>query len=89
MENKGEQERRELNKKLLRRTFKSELKGGGKVKALDFGLDFITLFIALFLADLVVKLLAIDFWFVELIIIALIAALVLYIKALFSNKGDN
>lgn len=87
--NKGEQERRELNKKLLRRTVVSELKDRRRVKALDLGLDFFTLFIALLLADLTVKFLAIDLWFVELIITALIASLVLYVKALFSNKGDN
>ena len=87
--NKGEQERKELNRKLLRRTVASELKDRRRVKALDLGMDFVTLFIALLLADLTVKFLAIDLWFVELIITALIASLVLYVKALFSNKGDN
>lgn len=84
--NKEEQERRELNKKLLQRTVASELKDGKRVKALDLGLDFVTLFIALLLADLTVKFFAIDLWIVELLIAALIAAVILWVKGIFLNK---
>jgi len=66
MENKGEQERRELNKRLLCRTFKSEMQEKKKGTCKNMVIDFVVLFIVLLLAELITNWFALDFWLAEL-----------------------
>ncbi|BCN30873.1 hypothetical protein [Anaeromicropila herbilytica] len=65
---KNEKERKELNKKLLKNTFKSEIRNRKKVKPLEYIIDFIGILIAFYLADLIVEILSINFWFLDMVI---------------------
>ena len=53
MDNRAEQERKELNKKLLRRTFTSEMKDRKKM-IFKYGIEFVAIFIGLLLTDWIV-----------------------------------
>ena len=57
-----EKERKELNRKLIKKTFATESKGK------KFIIEFIGLFIAFLIADLVVEILKIDYWLFDMLI---------------------
>lgn len=86
MENKGEQERRELNKRLLRRTFKSEIQERRKVSSRNMVIDFVVLFIVLLLAELVTNWFALDSWMVELGIAMLVGIPMFALKSWFIKE---
>ncbi len=75
---KAEQERKKLNKKLLKDTFKSEMNEKKKYSATIS--DFVFLFIALSLADLIVRLIHIDYWLIEITITAIILMLLNFVR---------
>ena len=83
---RDEKERKELNKKLLKNTFKSEAKNRKKVKTFEYITDFIGIFIALYLADLIVKILSINFWFMDMVINAVLIFVILSISSIFVKK---
>lgn len=88
-DNISEQERKELNKKLLKRTFVSEIKSGKKEKLIKFVIDFVCLFIAFFVADLIIESLQIDFWFFDMIVSIVLAMIMLFISEIFVKKLKN
>ncbi len=75
---KAEQERKELNKKLLKNTFNSELRE--KKKSSPAIIDFIFLFIALGLADLIVSSFKIDFWLIEITLATVFAMILFFVR---------
>ena len=89
MDNKAEQERKELNKKFLKKTFISELKSRKKIKLLELVIEFVAISIALILSNIIVNEFSIHFWLVELIIAAGLIMIMLYIGSLFSKKRKD
>lgn len=83
---KNEKEIKELNKKLLKNTFKSEVKNRKKVKIYEYIIDFIGIFIALYLADLIVEILSINFWFIDMVINAVLIFVIVSISSIFVRK---
>lgn len=86
MDNKAEQERKELNKKFLKKTFISELKSRKKIKLLELVIEFVAISIALILSNIIVNEFLIHFWLVELIITAGLIMVMLYIGSLLIRK---
>ena len=86
MENKGEQERRELNKRLLSRTFKCEMQDRRKISAKSMVIDYAVLFIVLLLAELVTNWFALDSWMVELGIAMLVGIPMFALKSWFIKE---
>lgn len=84
--NRAEQERKELNKKLLKDTFISEYESRKRLKASEKIVEFIVLFIAFGLSKLIVKMLAIDFWLVEIVIAVVLAMVIHYVESIISGK---
>ena len=87
--NKAEQERKELNKKLLKGTYKSELKNRKKMTIFNFLINFVVIFIGLFLANLVIEMLSIDFWLLYMSISVLIVMGALYIASLLVQRMNE
>ncbi len=85
-DNVSEQERKKLNKKLLKRTFVSEIKSGKKEKMLKIVIDFVCLFMAFFVADLIVERLQIDFWLFDMLISVVFAMIMLFVSEIFVKK---
>jgi hypothetical protein len=83
---KNEKERKELNKKLLKDTFKSEVKNRKRVKIFEYIIEFIGIFIALHLADLIVEKLSINFWFMDMVINAVLIIVILSISSIIVRK---
>ena len=88
-DNISEKERKELNKKLIKRTFVSEIKSRKKEKLLKIVIDFICLFIAFFAADLVVERLQIDFWLFDMVVSIVFVMIMLFISEIFVEKLKN
>lgn len=84
--NKNEKERKELNKKLLKKTFVSEVKSRRKIKFIEFVIDCIAVFIACFLSDMVVEKLSISNWFLEIAITAGLVMLMLFVDTVLVGK---
>lgn len=82
----NEKERKELNKKILKDTFKSEVKNRKKVKIFEYIIEFIGIFIALHLADLIVEKLSINFWFMDMVINAVLIIVILSISSIIVRK---
>lgn len=85
-DNISEQQRKELNKKLLKRTFVSEIKSGKKEKILKIVIDFVSLFIAFCIADLIVEILQIDFWLFDMVVSIVFVMIMLFISEIFVKK---
>jgi hypothetical protein len=83
---KNERERKELNKKLLKDTFKSQVKNRKRVKIFEYIIEFIGIFIALHLADLIVEKLSINFWFMDMVINAVLIIVILSISSIIVRK---
>lgn len=82
MTNRAEQERRDLNKKLLKRTLASEFKARRKESVLEFVMEFIALFIAFGVSDWMVQKLSIHSWLIEITITVVLVMVVRYIELL-------
>ena len=82
--NTSKQERKELNKKLLKKTFFSEFKSETK-KRMSW-IDFICAFIACLVAELIVKGLQIDFWLLDAVISIPIITIILFVLGVFVEK---
>ncbi len=78
---RAEKERKELNKKLIKATFKSEWSSRKKVIFLSYIIDVIAIFFALKIADFIIGLLAIDFWLVDFAIKAAFIIAILQISS--------
>lgn len=93
MENsRAEQERKELNKKLLKDTFISEYEDRKRVKFSEKFIDFIALFIAIALSKFIVEMLSINFWLVEIIIAVVLVMGIRYTEEIIVRtfgKGKN
>ena len=76
----SEQERKDLNKKIIKSTFKNEINENKTHTTLIS--DFIFLFIALSLSKLFVRLSEVNYWFLEIAI----AAIILIFLNLVRNK---
>lgn len=85
-DNISEQERKELNKKLLKRTFVSEIKSEKKEKLLKIVIDCVCLFMAFLVTDLIVEKLQIDFWLFDMIISVVFAMIMLFVSEIFVKK---
>jgi len=84
---KAEQERKVLNKKLLKDTFKSEMNEKKKYQATIS--DFVFLFIALCLADLFIKLIKIDYWLIEILIATIILMILNFVRDKIITKVNK
>lgn len=84
--NTSEQERKELNKRLLKRTFIGEIRNRKKGKKVKVVLDFICYFIAFSVADLIDARLQIDFWLLEIVIYIVIAMIMLFVSEIIVEK---
>lgn len=86
MENREEQERRELNKRLLGRTVKSELQEKRKVVNSEMLVDFVVLFVVLFAAEAITNWLAVESWLIELGIAVLVGIPMFALKSRLKMK---
>ncbi len=82
--NISEQERKELNKKLIKRSFVSEFKNG--IKTEMNVIDLICAIIACIVADVIVEILQIDFWLLDMVISIPIIAIILFVLEIFVEK---
>ena len=81
--NTSEQERKKLNKKLMKNTFVSELKS--EIKKFKVK-DFIITIIGFLVADIIVEVLHIDFWLLDIVASILIIILVIFVLNMFNIK---
>lgn len=88
-DNISEQERKELNKKLLKKTFISEIKSTGTEKNLKIIIYFISLFIALLISDLIIESLHIDFVIFDIFITAVIIMVLLFVGEILIEKSKK
>lgn len=86
---RDEKERKELNKKLISNTFKSEFKNRKKVNFVKYIIDFIGIFISLRIADFIVEKLSIKFWLTEMLITAVLIFVVLSISSIFVSTIEK
>ena len=84
--NSSEQERKELNKKLIKQTFVSEIKSRKKEKLVKFVIEFVCLFIAFVVSDLIVTILQIDFWFLDMVVSIIFVMIMLYVTNIVTDK---
>ncbi len=84
--NKSDQERKKLNKKLLKDTFVSVFKSREKITFLEIVIDFIAAFIACFLSDCIVQRLSIGFWLIDIVITAGFLVIMLFIGTMLFKK---
>ncbi len=87
--NKTEQERKELNKKLLKTTFASEMKNKRKTNSVERMVQFLCLFIALLLSELIVGTLEIEFWLTEVVVSLVLVTVILFIETKIVDKIQN
>ncbi len=87
--NKAEQERKELNKKLLKDTYKSELKNRRKMTIFNFLINFVVIFIGLSVSNLVIEILSIDFWLIDMSVTVLIVMGTLYIASILVQRMNE
>ena len=85
----SEQERKELNQKLIKQTFVSEIKSRKKEKLVKFVIEFVCLFIAFVVSDLIVTILQIDFWALDMAISIVFVMVMLYVSKILTNKFTN
>lgn len=81
--NKSDQERKKLNKKLLKDTFVSVFKSREKITFLEI---VIAAFIACFLSDCIVQRLSIGFWLIDIVITAGFLVIMLFIGTMLFKK---
>lgn len=81
--NTSEQERKKLNKKLMKNTFVSEFKS--EIKKIKVK-DFIFTIIGFLVADIMVEVLHIDFWLLDIVASILIIILVIFVLNMFNIK---
>ena len=81
--NTSEQERKKLNKKLMKNTFVSEFKS--EIKKIKVK-DFIFTIIGFLVADIMVEVLHIDFWLLDFVASILIITLVVFVLNMFNIK---
>lgn len=87
--NKAEQERKELNKKLLKGTYKSELKNRKKMTIFNFLINFVVIFIGLSASNLIIEILPIDFWLLDMGVSVLIVMGALYIASILVQRMNE
>ena len=83
---KVEQERKELNKKLLKRTFISEYKKNQKFDFWGILIDIVALFIALSLSNFVCEIFNVEFWQLDVLITAILVILLLSLAEFLMGK---
>ena len=81
--NTSEQERKKLNKKLIKNTFVSEFKS--EIKKIKVK-DFIFTIIGFLVADIMVEVLHIDFWLLDIVASILIIILVIFVLNMLNIK---
>lgn len=88
MDNKNaERERKELNKRLLKKTFISDIKSAKKVK-LGYVINFAAIFVGLLLSEWIVARFSIENGFIEIIISVILILLVQFLGELLI-KGEK
>ena len=88
---KAEQERKELNKKVIKKTFFSEIRQKKSKKSLTAIIDFICFSISFILSDLIVEYFKIDFWLIEIVFQAVLAMSIYFIldRVISKLKKDS
>ena len=89
--NNVEKERKDLNRKLLKTTFKSEFKKKliEKINFWNFIIDFIAIFLGLYLSDFISELLSINVWLVDIIVSVVTINFFLFLATIFFRKSKK
>ncbi len=86
-----EKEIKDLNRKLLKTTFKSEFKKKltEKISFWNFIIDFTVIFLGLYLSDFISELLSINVWLVDMIVSAVIISFFRFLATIFFRKSKK
>ena len=86
MDNRAERERKELNKKLLKRTFTGEMKDRKKM-VFKYGIEFVAIFIGLLFTDWIVDWFAWESEMVRIVIGVVIIVIMQWVGSFLVDRG--